>query len=94
MSAWTFSRVMSRSVSVTPVSASPRVSPKISLIFAPSNDDYAGLGRKRGKLRLDFQAAHLFHPDVENNERHRMGLNMRKKLLWLVESPHRQSIGR
>jgi hypothetical protein len=38
ISAWTLSRVISRSVSVTPVSASPRVSPKNSLILAPPSD--------------------------------------------------------
>src|SRR5262245_3415563 len=38
ISAWTLSFVISRSVSVTPVSASPRVSPKKSLILAPRSD--------------------------------------------------------
>jgi len=62
-------------------------------ILASRNDDHARVGRKRGKLRLNFQAAHLFHPNVENNERHRMCLNMRKELLRLVESADGKPVG-
>src|SRR5207248_9959820 len=62
-------------------------------IFASRDNDRTRAGRKRAKLRYDLQAAHLFHPDVENNERYRMSLNVRKKFLWLVEPANRKPVG-
>src|SRR5260370_11049436 len=62
-------------------------------ILASSNDNHARVGRTRGKLRLNFQATHLFHPNVQNNELHRMCLNVRKELLRLVKSADGKPIG-
>jgi hypothetical protein len=56
--------------------------------------DDARLGRNDLELLLDFKAAHIRHPDINDHESHRIADNVREKTERLTEQLRLQAYGR
>jgi ATP-dependent helicase YprA (DUF1998 family) len=62
-------------------------------ILASGDDDHLCFGGERTKVSLQFQARHLFHPDVQNDDRDATGLHVVEEGRRFAEGAHRKTIG-
>jgi len=60
-----------------------RVSHRV--VVVRRTDDDTRVGRNGLELRLDFEAAHTRHPDINDSDSHRIADNVRKKIERLTK---------